>query len=247
MANIFAREEKKFLLTKQQAELLKEYFDEYLKKDVFHQYKICNIYYDTRNFDMFRRSCEKPVYKEKLRLRTYGTPKLTDEAYLEVKKKYKGTVYKRRMQLPLQEAYCMIDDNMQREAEDINEKEIRYLLERYDVIPQVYLSYEREAYVWHDNKDFRITFDYDMKYRMEQVGLEHGDEGQQILEDDFVLMELKCSQNLPYEFVRLLNEWEIFPRSFSKIGYVYNHYIVPNMKQQYGEEYLEKLSQVAFA
>lgn len=42
--------------------------------DAFPESRIYNIYYDTPDHLLVRRSLDKPLYKEKLRLRTYGLP-----------------------------------------------------------------------------------------------------------------------------------------------------------------------------
>ena len=51
-------------------------------------------------YRLIRASLEKPAYKEKLRLRSYGVTEPGGEVFLELKKKYKGIVYKRRITLP---------------------------------------------------------------------------------------------------------------------------------------------------
>ena len=59
--------------------------DKYNKNGQF--YSISNIYYDTDDNRLIRSSIEKPVYKEKLRMRSYGTPNAHDKVFLEIKKK----------------------------------------------------------------------------------------------------------------------------------------------------------------
>lgn len=44
------------------------------EKDAYGAYTICNIYYDTGDWRLIRKSLEKTVYKEKLRIRSYGVP-----------------------------------------------------------------------------------------------------------------------------------------------------------------------------
>lgn len=74
MQNCFKRYEKKYCLTKAQQRVILEGMRPYMKKDTYGQYTICNIYYDTDDWRLIRTSLEKPVYKEKLRVRSYGTP-----------------------------------------------------------------------------------------------------------------------------------------------------------------------------
>ena len=81
----------------QQQRFLLEGMAPYRKKDAYGAYTICNIYYDTGDWRLIRKSLEKPVYKEKLRVRSYGVPMGDDKVFVELKKKYDGVVYKRRV------------------------------------------------------------------------------------------------------------------------------------------------------
>ena len=234
MPSIFQRKEIKYLFSRQQYEALLQQIRPLLVEEKFHKYTICNIYYDTEQFDLFRKSCEKPAYKEKLRLRSYGTPATNDTVFLEIKKKYKGIVYKRRIDLPLENVYDFINyKSLRFPTDNINQREIMFFLERYNLLPQVYLSYDREAYLWKDNPDFRLTFDTNIKYRLDDVSLEYGNYGEPILDDDAVLMEVKCLNALPIPFVNVLSELGIYSRSFSKIGTVFNKVILPDYPLKY--------------
>lgn len=103
-AYIFQRIEKKYMLTKEQYESFITAIEPYMAIDKYGLSKICNIYFDTADDELVRRSNEKPVYKEKMRLRSYGVPGMDDVVYLELKKKYKDVVYKRRVALRLADA-----------------------------------------------------------------------------------------------------------------------------------------------
>ena len=92
----FQRFEKKYLLTQAQYGLLLDGMSRYLRPDDYGRYTICNIYYDADNYQLIRASLEKPVYKEKLRMRSYGVPADGDNVFVELKKKFHGEVYKRR-------------------------------------------------------------------------------------------------------------------------------------------------------
>ena len=90
----FERYEKKYCLTLSQQRFLLERMMPYMKKDEYGEYTICNIYYDTDDFRLIRASLEKPVYKEKLRVRSYGVPQADGRVFVELKKKFDGVVYK---------------------------------------------------------------------------------------------------------------------------------------------------------
>lgn len=222
MPNTFEKKESKYFLTKNQYIGLLNLLRDELVEDKYHIYKICNIYYDTDNFDLFRKTIDKPVYKEKLRLRSYGKANNNDIVFLEIKKKFDGIVYKRRINTKLNSAYNLINNpKVKIQDESINAKEIINFLNKYELNPMVYLSYDREAYLWKSDKSLRITFDTNIKYRFDNVGLEYDDYGNNLFDDNKILMEIKSDKNLPIEFCNALCKLKIYPTSFSKIGYVY--------------------------
>ena len=90
---VFERIEKKYLLPEAVFRRLLPELRKHMADDVYGRYTISNIYFDTGQFDLIRASLEKPVYKEKLRLRCYGTPSEDGKVFAEIKKKYKGIVY----------------------------------------------------------------------------------------------------------------------------------------------------------
>ena len=88
----FRRYEKKYFLSPRQQEQLLQRIAPYIKEDAFDSYTICNIYYDTPDWRLIRASLEKPAYKEKLRVRSYGVPTETDRVFVELKRKFDGVV-----------------------------------------------------------------------------------------------------------------------------------------------------------
>ena len=96
----FERRELKYRITDAQRAALEAAFGARMVPDEHGESTICNIYYDTADYRLIRASLEKPAYKEKLRLRSYGVTEPGGEVFLELKKKYKVIVYKRRITLP---------------------------------------------------------------------------------------------------------------------------------------------------
>ena len=82
----FKRLEKKFILTEEQYLAVKNAFDLVFVPDEYGETTICNLYYDTEDYLLIRRSISKPIYKEKLRLRTYGIPTNDSVSFIELKK-----------------------------------------------------------------------------------------------------------------------------------------------------------------
>lgn len=197
--------------------------DDYNKKHEF--YSITNLYFDTEHDSLIRTSLAKPKYKEKLRLRAYGIPNGETKVYLEIKKKVLGLVNKRRSALKLQEAYEFVHTGIAPEYMSYMNKqvleEIRYLLQRYDLQPKVYLAYERKALFSRESRDLRITFDTNIRSRRYALSMEQGDFGEPLIEDGKWLMEVKAEKTIPLWLSKLLSEHGLYRTSFSKYGNEY--------------------------
>lgn len=200
MANqtIFKRYEYKYLLTADQKKDLQAYMETYMKPDTFGRNTICNLYFDTPDYLLIRRSIEGKVYKEKIRLRTYGRAQDDSEAFIELKKKYKKVVYKRRIRTEYADAVrylCQGEDSI--EHSQIR-RELDYAMQMYQGIrPAVYLSYEREAFYGRDDHELRITFDQNILWRTTQLDLSAPVYGRPLLEKNQALMEIKVGQGGP--------------------------------------------------
>lgn len=173
--------------------------DEYNKIHEF--YTISNIYYDTEDDYLIRSSLAKPEYKEKLRLRAYGVPQSNEKVFLEIKKKFKGLVNKRRTSLRLEEAYDFAGSGIKPELKKYMNKqvlnEIEYMLKMYKLEPKLYLAYDRKAMFCKKNHDLRITFDKNIRTRRYDLELESGSYGEPLLEDGKWLMEVKAENTMP--------------------------------------------------
>lgn len=232
MEKSFKRHEIKYLITINQYINLMNYLSDKVEKDVFYKSTIYNVYYDTDNFELIRKSIEKPIYKEKLRIRSYDKTTLDSSVYVELKKKYDHIVYKRREKI----AYKYVLNNSFLEgAETQIYKEIKYFNDFYGgLTPKMFLSYEREAYYFKDDKQIRITFDTNIKYRTENVNLLPSISDIKLLPNNLVLMELKVPFSIPYDLAKYLSSEKIFKRPFSKYGTAYKqiHKLSQNSKYQ---------------
>lgn len=218
---IFKRYEIKFLLTCAQKEELLRVMAPYMALDQYGRTTIRNIYFDTENFRLIRRSIEKPVYKEKLRIRSYRKAESRDKVFVELKKKYNGVVYKRRISMPQQEAMDWLCGGIVPSDTQIA-REVEYFRNYYATLrPAVYLSYEREAFYSKDGSDFRVTFDDHIFARQDRLSLSEEPGGQQILPEGMVLMEVKTSGAIPLWLTKHLTDARIFKTSFSKYGTAY--------------------------
>lgn len=235
---VFSRYEKKYILAEEKYKYLLYEISKKMVPDAYcetdNTYSIHNLYYDTEDDQLIRQSLEGPVYKEKLRLRGYG--KIMDDqvVFLEIKKKYKGVVYKRRTSLFLEEAYAYMEtgkwpDNLQLNRQVMSE--IDYMRRIYCLLPKVLLSYDRQAFFDKENPNFRLTFDFRIRAKRTSLKLEEENNGNILLSDNFVLMEVKIPQVMPLWFSKILSDLNVFPTSFSKYGTEYRYNLLNNRNE----------------
>lgn len=218
----FQRVEKKYLLSQSQYKEFINALRVYMHPDHFGKHTISNLYFDTPDDILVRRSIEKPIYKEKLRLRSYGIPEQDSKVFLEIKKKYDGIVYKRRIEMSLLEANAYIRNKIALEKQGQIFQEIDYFMKFYpELSPKLYLAYDRIAWAGNGDDSLRITFDQNIRSRWDDLYLEHGDHGTKLFDKDVYLMEIKVPGAFPLWMTELLNSLQIYPVSFSKYGTIY--------------------------
>lgn len=226
---VFNRYENKYLIDACTFEKLERGMRSYMEPDTYNRdqetYSITNVYYDTWDSQLIRASLQKPRYKEKLRLRAYGVPDKMSPVYVEIKKKFSGLTNKRRSELSLAEACEFLSTGALPSIKSyMNEqvlRETQYLMERNEVLPVLYLAYDRRAYFGIGEHDLRVSFDRNIRSRRTELALEAGDYGEPLLEPDQFLMEVKSAQSIPVWLSRLLSEHRAYPASFSKYGMEY--------------------------
>jgi len=216
----FRRVEEKYLLSKKQRDLLLKKINFYIKKDEYYESTICNVYFDTMDHKLIINSLEKPVYKEKIRLRSYQIPHLEDDVFLEIKSKYQGIVHKRRMKIRLKDFYYYLEHGIYPKNNQVM-KELDYLFKFYGLVPSYFIAYDRKSYCGIFDKNLRITIDSNLRSRREDLHLELGDAGKRYFKKDYYIMEVKTLESIPLWLTRILSELKIFPISFSKYGNIY--------------------------
>ena len=218
---IFRRVEKKYLLTQARRRQLMDRIGERLAPDAYGKSTVCSLYLDTPDWLMIRSSIDATTYKEKLRLRSYGTPGPDSRVFLELKKKYKGVVYKRRVALTERQAEAYLRSGIKPFDSQIF-RELDYAMRFYhNPRPAAALSYEREAYTVPAVPNLRLTFDTHVRYRTDDLNLMMGSAGKEILPEDTVILEIKTDGAMPLWLSRALDECVIRPASFSKYGTAY--------------------------
>ncbi|HCT64506.1 MAG TPA: molecular chaperone [Lachnospiraceae bacterium] len=239
---VFKRVEKKFLINESTLSLFLADITPYIKKDDFGQYTICNIYYDTADDLLIRKSIEKPVYKEKLRLRSYGVPNGNNTVFLEIKKKYNETVYKRRISLALNEVIGYLSGESRPKKESQILHEIDYFLKLYHPVPKLFIAYDRLAFSAIEDENLRITVDSAIRSRNYDLSLCAGDYGDYLLNDDERLIEIKTGSSMPLWLTSALTKYAIYPVSFSKYGNIYKQNLQhPKSKSTNNVIHIQKL------
>ncbi len=229
-AMFFSRYEMKYLLTRDEKAAVMSQIKSHMHSDDFGRSCIRNIYFDTPNFRLIRNSLEKPVYKEKLRVRSYGAANANSQIFAELKKKYDSVVYKRRILLPERQAMDWLCGSARLGDSQVAE-EIEYFRDYYARLqPSVFLSYDREAFFDDVQPDFRVTFDENICYRTENLSLCSPVWGTQLLESGQTLMELKTSGGIPLWMARTLSAYGIYQASYSKYGTAYRNMLAQTGK-----------------
>lgn len=225
----FERYEVKYLLTKDTYQKLLDKIIDKIEPDKFGKTLIRSIYYDTIDDLLIRRSIEKTSYKEKLRIRTYGLD--NKKVFLEIKKKYLGKVYKRRISLNYSDVNRFLTEK--NDKTQIGKEIIAFCNHYKDLKPKMLIMYERDAY-FRRGTDLRITFDKNISYRNFDLNFNDNLEGKKVINSDYILMEIKVMHTMPIWLVKILSELKIYKTSFSKYGLAYKN-ILSEGKIVYGK------------
>ena len=217
----FKRIEKKYLLSEAQAEALFQRIGAHLRPDEYGRSTVLSLYLDTPDRRIIRNSVEAVDYKEKLRLRSYGTASTDSTVFLELKKKFGGVVYKRRAAMSLSQAERYLRTGIRPFSSQIM-SEIDWAM-RYYGRPKaaMLIACEREAWFDEEHPDLRLTFDRDIRCRESELRLDRGSAGMRLLPRDTVLLEIKTAGAMPLWLADALDAESILPGSFSKYGEAY--------------------------
>lgn len=227
---VFQRYELKYILSDIQTSKLKELMKSKMSPDAYGNSVICNIYFDTPSYLLIRNSIDKPIYKEKIRFRSYGVITNSDKAFLEIKKKYRSIVYKRRITITEKELIERLSEKQEVTKSQIG-REIDYCFNLYkELEPKIFISYEREAFYGIDDSNFRMTFDKNIIWRNYDLTLTKGIYGEKILDDNMSILEVKTATAIPLWLAKFFSENKIYKTSFSKYGTIYEKIYFERMK-----------------
>lgn len=218
---VMKRYELKYILSKEQTEYLREHLKGHMEVDKYGITSIASLYYDTEDHRLIRNSIEKPLFKEKIRLRSYGIAKENSPVFLELKRKAEGIVYKRRVESTISSV-----DSFFNKKNDICDngqiaKEISYFRDYYkNLIPSCLIIYDRVAY-YEPKGDLRLTIDYKPRYRLDNLNLTSSMDGNPLLNDGDTILEIKVQEAMPLWLTKILSDGKIYQGSFSKYGKAY--------------------------
>ncbi|MCR5350046.1 MAG: polyphosphate polymerase domain-containing protein [Acholeplasmatales bacterium] len=223
--SVMKRYEIKYILNSEQINYLVNHLEGHMKVDEYGKTSIASLYYDTPNYRLIRESLDKPEFKEKVRLRSYGLNKPGKPVYLELKRKAYEVVYKRRVATSVDDVNDFFNENSEI-AEGQIAKEITYFRDFYEkLIPQFLVIYDRVAYFEPDG-DLRLTIDYNPRYRHDDLSLDKSMDGISLLPDGSAILEVKVQQAIPLWLSKILNDAKIYKASFSKVGEAYKRQIL---------------------
>lgn len=222
---IFSRKEQKYLITHRQYEEIVQRIGPEMRNDkngIDGKYSVTSLYFDNAEKGIYFETKNKLKYRQKLRLRVYDDANLNSTAFFEVKQKHKKVVNKRRMLLPLREAYRYLEEDGQSGLDNYETsnsqvmKEIDYFRKFYRLSPEMVVSYSRHALHGIHDSELRITFDFDLRCRKADLHIENGPHGEHFIDPDLVVLEVKVDHSVPLWLARILQELQCEQRSASK-------------------------------
>jgi len=214
---VMKRNELKFHLSKEQLIFFKNKIEEHMKIDNYGLTTIYSIYFDTPSFTLINRSIERPKYKEKIRVRSYGLANDNSPVFLEVKRKNDGIVYKRRIIATESEVNSFFKENDELNKTQIG-RELVAFKEKYGKLEAKYLLISDRIAYTKDNSDIRVTLDLNPRYRIDNLNLHTSGEGIPLLEEGEAILEIKVQHSIPIWLTQILTEGKIYKTTFSKVG-----------------------------
>ena len=229
---VMKRYELKYLLSPEQTDFFRKGLEGHMQADQFGLTSIASLYYDTPDYRLIRSSIEKPTFKEKIRLRSYGLATDSSPVFLELKRKAYDIVYKRRVQstIPLVRKFFDREGDICAGGQINNE--ITYFRDYYDtLVPACLIIYDRTAYFEPDG-DLRLTIDGNPRYRTDQLDLRVSMDGISLLPEGYTILEVKVQNAMPLWLTGILSAGKIYKASFSKYGEAYRQQLLKTAERK---------------
>ena len=217
---IIDRMEQKYFISFDKYKELMDRIEDKLVKDKYFDERIYNIYFDNDEYEFIIKSLDKPLYKEKVRLRSYSEAKEGINVFLEIKKKFKGHGNKRRVVIDYNDAINYINNKVIPNTNKQIMSELDYTFKKNNLKPKISLTYDRLSYAFKEDESYRVTFDTNIRYSNKKLDLVNIDDEDSLFNDGYI-MEVKTLKGYPNWFSKVLNELKIYPTSYSKVGEAY--------------------------
>jgi len=222
---IFRRKEQKYLITREQYLELVQQMSPYMRADRYGddgKYTVTSLYFDSPDHKIYYETKNKLRFRQKLRLRVYDEANIYSTAFFEVKQKHKKVVNKRRMRLPLIEAYRYLNNQVSVPLENFDTsntqvlKEIDHFRQLFNLKPEMIVSYDRHAFHGKYDDELRVTFDLNLRCRNDDLAVENGPQGENFIDSNLVVLEVKVNDSVPLWLTRILQDLKCEQRSASK-------------------------------
>lgn len=223
---VMQRYELKYLLNAEQTAFLVEKLKGHMEADKYGKTSIASLYYDTPTYKLIRESSEKPLFKEKIRLRSYGIATDDSPVFLEVKRKAFDVVYKRRVETTVSAVQKFFSGEDGAFADGQVSSEIKAFRDYYKtLVPSCMIIYDRTAY-FEPNGDLRLTIDENPRYRTSDLTLTKSMSGTPLLDKGWTILEIKVQEAMPLWLCEILSAGNIRKGSFSKYGEAYRRQLM---------------------
>lgn len=221
----FRRREHKYLITTEQYVQLVQLISSYLRPDrhgINGKYTVTTLYFESLDHKIYIETKNKLQFRQKLRLRVYDKTNISGNAFFEIKQKYEKAVNKRRVVIPLGEAYRYLanESSLALSETNISNQHVFYEIDDfrklYALQPEMVVSYERHAFHHIEDADLRVTFDLNLRCRNDDLYVEHGPHGEHFIDSNLVILEIKTSKTVPHWLTQALQDLHCEKRSVSK-------------------------------
>ena len=224
MNSVISRYEVKYYISFDTYHKLMNSINEYLVRDKYYYETIYNLYFDNDYFELINNSIDKPIYKEKIRLRSYSKVNNDTKVFLEIKKKYNNNSNKRRVVISYKDYLNYIKSGIIPKCDKQIISEIDYCFKKYSLKPMIKIVYDRYAYKLKIDDEFRITFDTNIRYNLDE--LDFNSDNDIMFMNDGYIMEIKTYNGIPIWLKDVLDSLNIYPMSYSKVGEILKECVV---------------------
>lgn len=225
----FNRYELKYVLDRDQYELVVAQLADYLSPDTYGdalgRYLVTSLYYDTVDYKAYWDKIDGHRFRRKLRVRAYGSQIVKPDTlcFVEIKQRTNQTLQKRRVEMPYSSAVTLCGSGTGAgeglEAEQAVIGEVQYLYHTLHLQPACIVSYDRQAFIGSGyDPGLRVTFDTNLKCRIHDLTLlsQSYADNHFFVPPPWCVMEVKVNDRVPYWLTEIINKYRCTLRRVSK-------------------------------